>query len=286
MQAATELVLPAEQRPTDDGEVAMTDNVDTDSAPPPAKCARLELSARSSKNLVRSQPPRVSVSDVTPFNTFVTATVAETGCLRWRIHTPQLNIIAMHDINLKDMSVHNNNYVHLEIRVQNGMRTIHCPCDVFRNANNDALEGVRCLHARFYSDHIAQLQEAVFAGHNVEVTPLVAKLRQSITYVNIPVVRLDESHKYHRYSVIADDVQSCALVNLQGDRLSCAAGRCRAGKGHKRKVVRLGDAENCPHLSVMAQHREVWSPYQEEAPTDNTAPEETPEEVRSSVSIA
>ena len=64
------------------------------------------------------------------------------------------------------------------------------------------------------------------------------KILDALQEANVSVVLLDSDPRFHRFSVLTPDMSSCTVGILQGNYVSCQSGRCRATKGHSRKIIK------------------------------------------------
>ena len=71
-------------------------------------------------------------------------------------------------------------------------------------------------------------------------------------------MRLDSHSTFHKLSVLPRDKLSCAIVNLDANRVKCQSGLCSSRRGHNRKLTLLGSKDDCPHLHVLHEHIDVW----------------------------
>jgi len=200
-----------------------------------------------------------AATDNTPYVQFKHALVESHGVLQWRVHTNNMDIIAMNDINMLTGKFHNNSFVHLTREVTaDGNVIFECTCSMSPIIHQ--IEQIpRCCHARFFVDHMEEHINTIFTLNKPleATTPTTMKIAQSLAKKQDAVVKLGTHKTYHRFSV--RDSKSCAIVHLQGKRFTCQSGECSARKTNIRKVIHIGDAASCPHMKVLNANEEAWN---------------------------
>ena len=200
----------------------------------------------------------------TPYRTFLENLAGDFGVIEWRVHQTDVDVIALNDINLKSAAFLKNNFIHVS-RWKSSDETeavYFCTCKMYSTVVRMEQENAanKCCHARFFAEVIEPLHCRLFAeGGLVSGKHLELKIKKSLESLNTPVVRLGSDKDYHRFSVLSEDVKSASLVTLQGQRISCKNGQCRALKGNTRKIISVGDPTNCQHIKAMDANRESWS---------------------------
>ena len=202
----------------------------------------------------------------TPFIRFVQSLISEIGCFQWRVHSLDLDVVAMNDVDLEKGTFHKNKFVHVwRWKCAQGGLLYLCNCymhSVLGAMDND--NDNSCCHIRFMKEFVDPLYTMLFNdSNNAPQTPIWRKLLESKHGLNTPVIRMDRDDIYHRYSVLSDDHRSCAIVTLQGQMFSCLNGKCGATHGHTRKVRDISNSSNCEHLQSINNHREQWQPFVE-----------------------
>ena len=201
--------------------------------------------------------------ETTPYVKFLQHLVGQSGVLKWRIHSHDLDTIAMNDIDLETGCFVKNHFAHVFRTVSSETTNIThtCTCRMYSTTQQMEGHGQTCCHVRFFTEEIEPQFNALWS-HNVLLpaqTPIQKKIRDALQEANVSVVRLDSDPRYHRFSVLTPDMSSCTVVILQGNYVSCQSGRCRATKGHSRKIIKISDPSNCQHLQAMYANEELWS---------------------------
>lgn len=199
--------------------------------------------------------------EATPFNRFVQNLISEMGVFQWRIHTMDLDVVAMNDVDLERGTFHRNQFVHVwRWKCAQGDTLYTCQCRMHSVLGASDL-GNSCCHIRFMKDFVEPRFNLLFsdAGSNVVNTPLWHKLCSAKQGVNVPVMRLDKDPSSHRFSVLSRDLRSCSIVTLRGHLFSCLNGKCCASSGHSKKLKEINSDSNCEHLKAINEHREQWA---------------------------
>lgn len=211
----------------------------------------------------------------TPFMRFQHNLVGPAGVLKWRVHSADLDIVAMNDIDLDSGTFMRNKFIHVvrsRLLPDNDIMYI-CTCSMYntisRISDDDEIphSSMRtCCHVRFCMEQVEPLYPKIFeqtASPELAGTRVAMKIHESLVACNKSVARLDSDNNFHRFSVASRDMRSCALVTLQSNRFSCLNGKCRASKGHTRKVLHLSDAKNCEHLQALHANQNEWDKLNE-----------------------
>ena len=208
-------------------------------------------------------------SCTSPFSKFCESIVSEKGLLKWRIHSPDLDVVVMNDVGLESGIFQTNNFVHVSFISSS---KYSCTCRVFSTSmrmSSTSTHTTNCIHVRFFHEVIVPKYKELFSDRISPVphSTLDSKLISALDSINIPVLKIDSNLAHHRFSVLSRSLKSSCFVNLNGSRFSCMDGKCRAGCGHKRKVQSLAESP-CQHLRTIDDHRELWLPLVVE---ENTA---------------
>ena len=204
-------------------------------------------------------PPSPSPSS-SPYMKFV-CNMVENGTLLWRIHRPQLDVIAMNDISLEgEGRFLSNKFVHVWRRSSDQGISYFCKCnmhDILMRSQHQSNADHACVHVRFFQENIEPRYSSLFTEDFMGDTPIDRKLQHALQYLNVAVVRLDSDSLYHRFSVMSEE--SVAVVRLQHNRVSCLNGECRSHIGHTRKLRYIDDPCSCPHITALCANKEVWA---------------------------
>jgi hypothetical protein len=198
-----------------------------------------------------------------PFQIFCENIVGKNGLLKWRIHSPDLDVIAMNDVSVDSGIFKTNHFVHVSLV---GKSNFVCSCQIFtlslQMPNYPSTNAINCTHVRFFSEIIMPKYLYLFSGSSIPTphSTLDSKLIAAIYSLNIPVLKIDNDVSHHRFSVLSNDLNSASFVTLSGKRAACMDGKCRATCGKSRKVSGLGDDSSCQHLRAMNNHQELWMP--------------------------
>ena len=242
-------------------------NKSTDSSASRTKRQKLETNAIELDPIIIPTPTFKSQDqDSSPFSLFCRTLVGQDAVLKWRIHSPALDVVVMNDICLESGKFQKNSFVHVS-KSENSV--YFCTCRMFtaglRMKSNTETHHNNCCHVRFFAETISARYSFLFSDncHATSVEPvstLDSKLISSLQSLNIPIVKLDKHDTHHRFSVLSKDLQSASFVKLNGKRFSCMDGKCRASSGHTRKATLLGDDSTCEHLQHFNSHTELWVP--------------------------
>ena len=131
------------------------------------------------------------------------------------------------------------------------------------------VDGMTCMHCRFVKENVSQHISDLFSGNFETTSNLHEFLYSSISSVSHPICELHVDDKLVKYSVIHqedDDIPFPSFVHLQekGAYISCCSGTCKAsttGKRSTRRLLTMGEATLCPHLTIMKDQHEEWSQY-------------------------
>ena len=186
---------------------------------------------------------------------FIFRALLEKGVVAWRLHEVDRDLVVMSDVDVKSGRLLINSFVHI---TRKSGPQYQCECDMYRILGN-INEEPTCMHIKFFMDYIEPCYSDIFLPQNDSDSFLLRTLKSSWEYQGQNVIRLDHDTQYHRFSVLTSDApRSYSIVYMEKNRLSCKGGLCSSRKGHKRKEQRLGSPDDCPHLQMIAQHREVW----------------------------
>jgi hypothetical protein len=208
-------------------------------------------------------PTMPDVAEASPFIKFTTH-VVEKGTIRWRIHSPHVDVIAMNDVDLKLGTFQVNKFTHIWRFKELGqdVPSFTCDCNMYTVLLRMGSGHSPCVHIRFFQEFLEPLFELAFTRvSSLPESPIGTKLKDALLSCNSGVVQLDSGSRNHCFSVMAQDAIDCALVTLEGSRFRCHNGQCRAMAGHTRKTNRLDDpkAQLCQHLRVMWSQQEIWN---------------------------
>ncbi len=230
----------------------------------------------------------------TPYMKFVQNVLGEAGVLKWRVHATGMDVVAMNDVDLESGHFMKNRFIHLYRRTPEDSEAVYfCTCSMYSTVlhmeKRSGENGNACCHIRFFNDHLIPYYSALFYQHGqtteVPCTPIGQKIRDSTVSCNVPVVRLDSSKTHHRFSVLSNDLSSCAVVTLQGGRFSCLFGQCKSQKGHTRKAQKI-DGTVCEHLKSLNANQEQWNklcPFNVESDDEESAEHKEAEKVDASL---
>ena len=206
-----------------------------------------------------SNPSDFQPIDQTPFVRFVQHLISD-GVIHWRIHSGDLDIIAMNDINLDSISFQKNKFVHICRNKCPHFNDVSyfCNCQM-QTLVSDMNEDSVCCHIRFMRLYVEPMYDKLFDQTSIITqTRLNVKIQRSLQSLNVPVIRLDHDHVFHRFSVMSEDMHSCSIVKLNGHRFSCSSGKCVASAGHSRKIKNINDDVVCEHLKTIHHNRDQW----------------------------
>lgn len=203
----------------------------------------------------------ISAVEESPYLKFCQKLV-ELGTLKWRSHSTKVDVVVMNDIDLVSGMFQINRFTHVWRYACDDGHKYTCDCKMFDMlAKSEHPQTVtKCCHIRFFVDYIEPHMNILFSTtRKLPNTPICNRISQALSYVNNGVVRLDCHKKYHKFSVLSVDGLTCVIVSLEQNRFVCHSGECRARKGHKRKVTKLGDKDLCQHLNIVAANTEEWA---------------------------
>ena len=201
----------------------------------------------------------------TPYIKFMKRLVGSNGVIEWRIHGNEVDVIVMNDIDLE--SFQKNKFSNIWRWKGSGPDPLYfCDCRMYsamcrmKNQAAPTDQNTNCCHVRFCMEQVEPLYASLFAGNSFNPqTNIALKISSSLKNINVPVVRLGNDCHHHRFSVLSLDMLSCATVILNGNRFSCKDGKCRASKGHTRKVRHISDeSQSCEHLLLLNNNTEQW----------------------------
>ena len=181
--------------------------------------------------------------ETTPYVEFLQHLVGQSGVLKWRIHSHDLDTIAMNDIDLDTGCFVKNHFAHVFHTGSSETTNIThtCTCRMYSTTQQMEGRGQTCCHVRFFTEEIEPQYDALWS-HDILLpaqTPIQKKILDALQEPNVSVVRLDSDRRFHRFSVLTPDMSSCTVGILQGNYVSCQSGRCRATKGHSRKIIKI-----------------------------------------------
>ena len=246
--ARTKKFKPSEDIPCSSGMVPASDDTDGNTSMP-----SVSEDTASSSAFVQLQ------EETTPFSRFAQNLISESGCLQWRIHSLDLDVLVMNDVDLGRGTFHANKFVHIwRWKCAQGDILYECNCymhNVVGTMDTDS----SCCHVRFMRELVDPLYPFIFDDSTDLVqTHLWRKLCQAKEALNIPVVRLDSHDTFHRFSVLSRNMRACSVVTLQSNRFLCLNGKCGALHGHTRKVKDIDSGSSCEHLQQVNEHKEQW----------------------------
>ncbi|XP_072030816.1 uncharacterized protein [Amphiura filiformis] len=183
------------------------------------------------------------------------------GCLQWRIHSEDIDVIAMNDVNLDSASFKKNQFVHVyrsKCSQQNQV-SYFCNCQM-QSLVTAINQDNTCFHIRFLNKYVDPLYDMLFdSPSRIHQTHLNVKIQGSLQSLNIPVFRLDRDSAFHKFSVLSHDLKSCSVVNFNRNIFSCLSGKCKTSpSGHSRKIKDIDSDAVCEHLKNIHQNREQW----------------------------
>lgn len=180
----------------------------------------------------------------------------EKGRISWRLHDQIKDVFIMNDVNVKTGNLLSNSFV----EIQRNRNTYTCQCQMYTMLTNAGEDDIQCMHIKFVKSVIETNVNVLFSpASHLQDSHTIQVLKKALGDLNYHVVRLDNNKRFHRFSVLTEEnPQSCAIVTLERNRFHCRNGLCGSKRGHVRKHQRLGSPDDCPHLKLLAQHREVW----------------------------
>ena len=182
--------------------------------------------------------------------------------LATRFQSQQKNVYCLNDLDSQRGTFSHCDFVHCsEILTERGY-IYTCECKIYKTLLDDARKvsnctnlqyyaGVMCVHVRFLKEHSTS-----------EDSPF----RHKFMPTSVPSMQcIYTSENNRKYSVIDGDSVSRVHLFRQTTTgqyiVSCQSGFCRAQKGAKRSVRNLASGDLCQHLSVFAQHEDLWADF-------------------------
>lgn len=198
------------------------------------------------------------LAPLTPFEMYAQEIVGQHGVLKWRIHSHDNDVIVMNDIDISNGMFLRNSFVHFKRQKTQNDILYTCTCRMAETVRR-MQDGGHCCHERFFILHLEPIFPNLFNRNDLPDTPIGNKIRSSLFHVNHGVVKLGENNRFHRFSVMDLDL-NCAIVKLESHRFSCQNGRCRAERGHTRKIPNIEDGNTCTHIQALWANNEIWRP--------------------------
>ncbi len=251
-----------------------------DTTEPPAKSRRvgsrvIKITPSLLHQVLGQVPSASSMTLVMPtmFQSFKQS-IIEGGVLKWRVHTPETDILVMNDYSPETGELLPQGFVHVARHASGPIYS--CTCHIYRmllaiGTNNIAQdetlsEDMTCMHCRFMTEVVEPHLPSFFPTHCTQSpheTPIARRIQGSLSAINVGVEPLTEGVT-SKFSVRNKDGLSCSLVHLSNGYLTCQSGECQAtGLKHRRSTKRLLTLEEgasvCRHLDAMLANQEVWS---------------------------
>ena len=175
------------------------------------------------------------------------------GTIKWRLHTQQLYICVMSDINPTTGLIVPSSFVHVTSTKQNtGEYIVKCTCEIYmiKRAATKKLKLVptedtlldnelTCMHCRFYLENLTNAHELIL-NPNTTQTKILTIVNSSLQFMNDPVQLLGgvQPRGSTKFSVNGDPDYSVVSITFPNGKCyaKCYNGTCKARMQNRKKI--------------------------------------------------
>ena len=210
--------------------------------------------------------------------------IHSSGFVQWRSHSAEKNVVIMNDYSDSTGVMKPLDYVHVTAcKTESAELQIWCTCKIYQHMQAKALQkdqvredvdtvlpaNFTCMHCRFYSTYLVDIQDNLFREDFVN--KLHAKVKQTEEAMNLPLVVLGEvfPHAATKFSALGET--SFSVVNMSftssGCVVACQSGSCQSlNKSHtysRRRLPRdlsldgINKKGMCDHLLTVCKSKDL-----------------------------
>ena len=139
------------------------------------------------------------------------------GTIKWRLHTQELDICVMSDINPTTGLIVPSSFVHVTSTKQyTGEYLVKCTCEIYNMIKRAATKNLKlfpiqdtildnqltCMHCRFYLENLTNVHQLI-QNPNVSYTKILTIVNSSLQFMNLPVQLLGSVPANGKYKILS-----------------------------------------------------------------------------------